>query len=52
MPVLGLMGALAGALLGVGLAVVLGRRGTIKSERELTELYPETAVSTQLISRM
>jgi hypothetical protein len=44
MPVLGLMGALAGALLGVGLAVVLGRRGTVKSERELTELYPETAV--------
>jgi hypothetical protein len=44
MPVLGLMGAIAGALLGVGLAVLLGRRGTVKSERELAELYPETAV--------
>jgi hypothetical protein len=44
MPVLGLMGAVAGALLGVGLALLLGRRGTVKSERELTELYPETAV--------
>ena len=43
-PVLGLMGALAGALLGMGLALLLGRRGTVKSERELTELYPETAV--------
>jgi hypothetical protein len=28
----------------VGLALLLGRRGTVKSERELTELYPETAV--------
>jgi hypothetical protein len=43
-PVLGLMGALAGALLGLGVAHLLGRRGTLKSERELTELYPETAV--------
>jgi hypothetical protein len=43
-PVLGLMGALAGALLGIGLALMLGRRGTVKSERELNELYPETAV--------
>jgi hypothetical protein len=43
-PVLGLMGALAGALLGLGVAHLLGRRGTLRSERELTELYPETAV--------
>jgi hypothetical protein len=43
-PVLGLMGGLAGALLGIGVALLLGRRGTVKSERELTELYPHTAV--------
>jgi hypothetical protein len=43
-PVLGLMGGLAGALLGIGVALLLGRRGTVKSERELTELYPQTAV--------
>jgi hypothetical protein len=38
------MGGLAGALLGIGVALLLGRRGTVKSERELTELYPQTAV--------
>ena len=44
-PVLGLMGALAAGLLGLLAALLLGvRRGTVKSGRELTDLYPEAAV--------
>lgn len=43
--VLGLMGAVAGALLGLAVALLLGvRRGTVKSARELTDLYPNAAV--------
>lgn len=43
--VLGLMGALAGVLLGLAVALLLGvRRGTVKSARELTDLYPNAAV--------
>jgi hypothetical protein len=43
--VLGLMGAVAGALLGIALALLIRvRRGTVKSVRELAELYPQAAV--------
>lgn len=39
------MGAMAGALLGLGLAQLLGvRRGTVQSARELAQLYPEASV--------
>ena len=43
-PVLGVMGGIVGGLLGLGLVLLLGKRGTVKSERELSELYPRTAV--------
>jgi capsular polysaccharide biosynthesis protein len=43
-PILGVMGGIVGVLLGVGLALLLGRRGRVKSERELVELYPQAAV--------
>jgi hypothetical protein len=44
-PVLGLMGALSGVLLGLGLALLLGmRRGTVRSASDLSELYPQAAV--------
>jgi hypothetical protein len=43
-PVLGAMGAIVGGLLGLGVALLLGQRGTVRSERELSELYPRTAV--------
>lgn len=44
-PVLGLLGAFSGALLGLALALLLGvRRGTVKSTRDLAELYPHAAV--------
>ena len=44
-PILVAMGGLAGALLGLALARLLGvRRGTIKSGRELSQLYPDAAV--------
>lgn len=46
-PVLALMGALAGALIGLALALLLGaRRGTVRSARELSDLYPRAAVIT------
>jgi hypothetical protein len=39
------MGAMAGILLGLGLAQLLGvRRGTVQSARELAQLYPEASV--------
>ncbi|GAA1428232.1 hypothetical protein GCM10009616_07350 [Microlunatus lacustris] len=44
-PVLGLLGALSGALLGLAAALLLGvRRGTVKSARDLADLYPRAAV--------
>lgn len=44
-PVLGAMGALSGVLIGLALALLLGtRRGTVRSARELTDLYPHAAV--------
>jgi hypothetical protein len=44
-PIMAAMGGLAGALLGLALAQLLGvRRGTIKSGRELSQLYPDATV--------
>jgi hypothetical protein len=44
-PIMAAMGALAGALLGLAFAQLLGvRRGTIKSGRELSQLYPDATV--------
>jgi hypothetical protein len=44
-PLMAAMGGLAGALLGLAFAQLLGiRRGTIKSGRELSQLYPDAAV--------
>jgi hypothetical protein len=44
-PILAAMGALAGALLGLAAAQLLGvRRGTIKSGRELAQLYPDATI--------
>ena len=44
-PVLGLLGALCGAFIGLAIALLLGlRRGTVRSARTLADLYPHAAV--------
>ena len=44
-PIMAAMGAVAGALLGLAFAQLLGvRRGTVKSGRELSQLYPDATV--------
>lgn len=44
-PVLGLLGAFSGALIGLAIALLLGtRRGTVKSARDLADLYPRAAI--------
>lgn len=44
-PVLGLVGAFSGALIGLAIALLLGaRRGMVSSARDLAELYPQAAI--------
>lgn len=44
-PVLGLLGAVSGALIGLAIALLLGaRRGIVKSARDLADLYPNAAI--------